>query len=158
MGFLRRLSSAVLPSIPTASGSQVPARATETFRDGELPVPQATDNGRPSWELSDDGGSVKSYDISEGSSGSQGSQSDSEEEDSDYSSDEDEVRDRYDLMTSHLWQVADTMGWFRDKAVDGLVSIRYVSEPACGACSHRPLESRREISGHILNLGGIRNA
>lgn len=42
-----------------------------------------------------------------------------------YSSDEDIfMRDKYDMMVRHLWNVGEREGWFRDPKYDGLVSIR----------------------------------
>lgn len=63
--------------------------------------------------------------------GSHGGSSSEEEEDSDTSTDSDSEleedgrqRDRFDMMTRHLWNVAERQGWFRDAHSDGLVSLR----------------------------------
>jgi len=133
--FLRRISHAVLPQAPSASGApapNVPRRATETFskKDFEDSSSDAESSGsgsgsRASWELSDT--------ESRASSGSSGSDSDSSggrsysdsssDSDSDYDGGRRQV-DKYDMMTRHLWSSADRHGWFRDAEFDGLVSIR----------------------------------
>ncbi len=127
MSFLRRLSEAVLPSTPRASGStpaHVPILARETFTHPLDHYDDYEDGGsRASWELSETS-SVKS--------GSTASASDSESEgrasfdsSSDGQSDDEEDRkDKYDVMTAYLWQTADRLGWFRDPDYDGLISIR----------------------------------
>ncbi|KAL7424392.1 hypothetical protein Q5752_000074 [Cryptotrichosporon argae] len=140
MGFLRRISNAaasVLPTLP--SGQVLPhRRATETFgaprilfddKDaGEL---DDETGSRASWELSDDGGSVRtgdsaSDDESEGSLGRRSSDSSDSADsvDSRFGADRSRAQDRYDMMTKHLWNTADRHGWFRDAEFDGLVSIR----------------------------------
>ena len=134
--FLRRISHAVLPSLPNATGTpapHVPRRATETFSskkldsDGSSITDSIGSGSRASWELSDAGSDVQSS-VSGSDSDSSGrrSFSDSSESDSDDSEygHEKRQRDRYDMMTRYLWSTADRQGWFRDAEFDGLVSIR----------------------------------
>lgn len=142
MSFLRRLSTAAssfLPTPPSASGStpaHVPRRATETFRAPKLDDLDEDESiaSRASWELSD-GESSSGSSISGASSRSslalsdkslEGQTSD-DDSDSDLEAEADgRPRDRFDMMTRHLWNVAERQGWFRDAEFDGLVSIRYV--------------------------------
>lgn len=139
MSFFRRISNAataILPSLPSSNGvpaSHVPRRATETFYRPELDQVQEDSEGtasRASWELSDNGSETSSYASSSGSSSSTSVRSsvDSERSCSSDSDSEFEVdgnpRDRFDMMTRHLWNVGERQGWFRDAEFDGLVSIR----------------------------------
>jgi hypothetical protein len=124
MSFLRRLSNAILPSLPSASGStprHVPRRATETFHDDRVEEEDDDDDtpSRASWEMSDSGSVKSSSGSSSGSSLGRKSF-----EDSDSSESDEEMSDKYDMMTRHLWSVGDRSGWFRDADSDGLVSIR----------------------------------
>lgn len=130
----------------------IPRRATETVTrrssgGGGFAIVQEDfeTSSRASWELSDDGSehSRRSFDSESSASGSRrrsdasyaasasGSSSASEDSDSgsevevdSESDDEEEGNDRYDMMTRHLWSVAERQGWFRDAEFDGLVSIR----------------------------------
>lgn len=144
---------AFLPSVPNSNGQPapfIPRRATETFtrrgtEAGGFAIVQEDFEiaSRASWELSDDGSvhSRRSFDSESSASGSRrrsdasyatsASESGSGTEDSDSeidveseSDDEEEGHDRYDMMTRHLWSVAERQGWFRDAEFDGLVSIR----------------------------------
>lgn len=142
MSFLRRISNAAqsfLPSAPSSSGApapHVPRRATETFRAGKLCDIEDEESieSRASWELSD-GGSYKSGSSSSGSSRSsleeryRDSDSGSSEEDEDSEDEMDGPQDRFDMMSRHLWNVAERQGWFRDARSDGLISIRSVFLP-----------------------------
>ncbi len=144
MAFLRRISHAagsILPGLPNSSGvpaRHVPRRATETFRNNViLEVDEEDLNAeedvqpRASWELSD------SEDEKSEASGS-GSDSDADsrgsyESSSSGGSSDSEVledgrpRDRFDMMTRHLWGFGERQGWYRDAEFDGLVSIRWVN-------------------------------
>lgn len=143
MAFLRRISHAagsILPGVPNSSGSlprHIPRRATETFRNNVIQEENEDEdeeegdtNSRASWELSDSE-SAKSEASGSGSdsdsegrrshdSSSSGGSSDSE------MGDDGRPRDRFDMMTRHLWGVGERQGWFRDPEFDGLVSIRWV--------------------------------
>lgn len=132
-----------LPSLPNSSGvpaPHVPRRATETFTRGSSNgklggLPELESNSdehsvrsKASWELSDSesmGGS------SSGSSSrsARSSQSDDDDYESDASSDSEvdvqgRPKDKFDMMSRHLWNVGDRQGWFRDADFDGLVSLR----------------------------------
>lgn len=146
MSFLRRLSNAassILPSVPNSAGipaPHVPRRATETFRrvtglddlqeEGESQHDEV--GSRASWELSDDesaGSSSGSSGRSGSSSGSSSARSSFDSETSLESSDSEveadgRPKDRFDMMTRHLWNVGERQGWFRDADFDGLVSLR----------------------------------
>ncbi|KAK4689771.1 hypothetical protein P7C73_g329, partial [Tremellales sp. Uapishka_1] len=129
MGFLRRLSAAVLPNLPNPSGpapAHVPRRATETFPNGKLEELAEDDTAsRASWELSE-ASSVRSGHSSGASESGSSRRSYDTSDDSEDNSDgeEEKPKDRYDMMTSHLWNQADRHGWFRDAEYDGVVSIR----------------------------------
>jgi hypothetical protein len=136
MSFLRRISNAAqsfLPSAPSSSGTpapHVPRRATETFRSSKLYEIEDEEEvaSRASWELSD-GGSYRSGSSSSSSSRSslddrRSYESGSSEDDTDSEDDMDQQQDRFDMMTRHLWNVAERQGWFRDARSDGLVTIR----------------------------------
>jgi hypothetical protein len=133
MSFLRRISNAAqsfIPNLPNPSGipaPHVPRRATETFHTKIVEEDSDEEASRASWELSD-GESVGSG-SSSSSSGSDRSGSSVDSSSSESSSDSEleedgRPRDRYDMMTRHLWNVAERQGWFRDANADGLVSIR----------------------------------
>jgi len=143
MSFLRRISSAagnILPHLPNSGGTlprHVPRRATETFahnvimEDVEVEEEEGGENAsRASWELSESEstGSIPSGSGSDSDSDSEGRES-FDSSSSGGSSDSEVLedgrpRDRFDMMTRHLWGVGERSGWFRDPEFDGLVSIR----------------------------------
>lgn len=132
-GFFRRLSHAVLPSVPNSTGSpapHVPRRATETYSHkksvtdtSESDAESEGSKSRASWELSEAGSSRASTSSGTGSDASSDS-AHSDSDDSESDGEDARVRDRFDMMTRYLWSTADRQGWFRDAEFDGLISIR----------------------------------
>jgi hypothetical protein len=141
----RRLSSIIAP-FTVAGPSAAPTHPVN--RTGRARRASQTRHGSDDQDLSYEGThddwDRKSYDLSEtasrrsfDASGSDGS-SDSDTQrpysgSSDYSSGSEsegevEIGDKYDLMASHLYQVAEGKGWFRSTKAwgnsTGIVSIR----------------------------------
>ncbi|WWD22045.1 hypothetical protein CI109_106533 [Kwoniella shandongensis] len=146
-------ASSFIPAIPSSHGTpapHVPRRPTETYNthvlteEGEDEFDEKA--SKASWELSDSdsisskgsgstrkgAGKRRGSASSSSSGGSQRKSFDSSSADSYASSSSDEsdeddgenVRDKYDMMVRHLWNVAERQGWFRDADFDGLVTIR----------------------------------
>ncbi|GFZ49140.1 hypothetical protein JCM24511_06890 [Saitozyma sp. JCM 24511] len=133
MSFLRRISNAAqsfIPNLPNSSGipaPHVPRRATETFHTKIVEEDSDEEASRASWELSDGesvGSGSSSYSSGSERSGSSVDSSSSESSSDSELEEDGRPRDRYDMMTRHLWSVAERQGWFRDANADGLVSIR----------------------------------
>ena len=130
MSFLRRISHAILPQVPSAQGipaTHVPRRATETYGKARISDEHLDKRhsvaSRASWELSSDGISSASSSDAETDDSDRSSLSD-DDDDSEEEYIERRPKDKYDVMARHLWGTADRMGWFRDADYDGLVSIR----------------------------------
>lgn len=141
----RRLSSIIAP-FTVAGPSPVPTHAVNrTGRSRGVPHSQdRRDDQEVNYEGTTDDWDRKSYDLSEtasrrsfDASGSDAySDSDTQRPysgSSDYSSGSEsegevEIDDKYDLMASHLYQVAEGKGWFRSSKAwgnsTGIVSIR----------------------------------
>jgi hypothetical protein len=144
MNFRRRLSSIVTPlagSQAVQSGTLVESRYVNEKSgrgEDELTSP-SDDSSRKSYDLSD-AASQRSFDTSDAGSDAASdddSQALSGSDDSwDAEDEESEVGDKYDLMASHLYQIAEGKGWFRSSKAwgnsTGIVSIRQV-EPPCAS-------------------------
>ncbi|KAE8540332.1 hypothetical protein D1P53_003277 [Cryptococcus gattii VGV] len=149
MSFLRRLSSATssfLSNPPNAQGLPLSSISHGPAENRRQSVPGGADKeklARASWEIPDaDSVMTRGLFISKKGLSGYASSSDFRKNsfdsvNADYhdcdsidgsigaSSDEDTfVRDKYDMMVHHLWNVGEREGWFRDMALDGVVSIR----------------------------------
>ncbi|KAJ9105388.1 hypothetical protein QFC21_001758 [Naganishia friedmannii] len=138
MNLRRRLSSMVAPftvSRPVQSGIVVESSYVNEngdFEEDDEPTSSSDGSSRKSYELSEDAASRRSFDTSRAGS-DDASDDDSQAlsgSDDSWSSEEEEleVGDKYDLMASHLYQVAEGKGWFRSSKAwgnsTGIVSIR----------------------------------
>lgn len=139
MNLRRRLSSIVAPftvSRPVQSGIVVESswvNEKADYEEDEDDTASYNDgNSRKSYDLSD-AESRRSFDTSRAGSEDASDDGDSQDlsgsEESWSSGEEDmEVGDKYDLMASHLYQVAEGKGWFRSSKAwgnsTGIVSIR----------------------------------
>ncbi|GHJ84242.1 hypothetical protein NliqN6_0644 [Naganishia liquefaciens] len=144
--FRRRLSSIIAPFTVAAPSIAPPDATNRTRRGSSVPwnrgAPDHSEQNdttstdvdwdRKSYDLSE-AASRQSFDLSasEAASDSETHQaySDSSGLSSDTNSEDDaEIDDKYDLMTSHLYQVAEGKGWFRSSKAwgnsTGIVSIR----------------------------------
>ncbi|KAJ9112325.1 hypothetical protein QFC19_000745 [Naganishia cerealis] len=139
MNLRRRLSSIVAPftvSRPVPPGvapeSSYIDEKTSHYREKDEDDASSSneDHGRKSYDFSE-AASRRSFDTSRAGSeyASDDDSQDSSGSDASWNSeDEFEVGDKYDLMASHLYQVAEGKGWFRSSKAwgnsTGIVSIR----------------------------------